>query len=240
MKHVVIDAAIDAYLSETPRCFKMADLGCSSGTNALSLIGDIVNAIDERCHEKTRQVPQFMVFLNDLPGNDFNSIFISFSDFGSRLKNVRRRDEFHSVFMAGVPGSFYGRLFPSNSLHFIHSSHKHFDHGNGPLLRSAKQFCSPQYCISVNCNYDTLSTWSLHLRIPKMERYYDRPASWHYLSILQLQVDIHGAIHPFHVLPWLHQAKQLIWKIQCWLPLPHVQLVQSVLSLVVRGVLVVQ
>lgn len=123
MKHVVIDAAIDAYLSETPRCFKMADLGCSSGTNALSLVGDIVNAIDERCHEKTRQVPQFMVFLNDLPGNDFNSIFVGFSDFGSRLKNVRRRDEFHSVFMAGVPGSFYGRLFPSNTLHFIHSSH---------------------------------------------------------------------------------------------------------------------
>ncbi|KAG1347053.1 salicylate carboxymethyltransferase [Cocos nucifera] len=123
VKHVVIDAAIDAYLSETPRCFRMADLGCSSGANALSLIGDIVNAIDERCNEKTRQVPQFMVFLNDLPGNDFNSVFISFSDFGSRLKNIRRRDEFHSVFMAAVPGSFYGRLFPSNSLHFIHSCH---------------------------------------------------------------------------------------------------------------------
>lgn len=123
MKHVIIDSAIETYLSKTPQCFKMADLGCSSGTNALSLVGDIVNAIDERCQEKTRQVPQFMVFLNDLPGNDFNSIFVSFSDFRNRLKNVWRREEFHSVFMAGVPGSFYGRLFPSYSLHFIHSSH---------------------------------------------------------------------------------------------------------------------
>ena len=32
-------------------------------------------------------------------------------------------DQVLPYFVAGVPGSFYGRLFPRNSLHFAHSSY---------------------------------------------------------------------------------------------------------------------
>ncbi|TXG48367.1 hypothetical protein EZV62_027661 [Acer yangbiense] len=62
------------------------------------------------------------VFLNDLPGNDFNSIFKLLPSFYERLKK-EKGDEFGEYcFITAVPKSFYGRLFPSNSLHFIFSS----------------------------------------------------------------------------------------------------------------------
>nr|DAD35804.1 TPA_asm: hypothetical protein HUJ06_006443 [Nelumbo nucifera] len=53
---------------------------------------------------------ELQVFFNDHVSNDFNTLFAS-------LPADRR------YFMAGVPGSFYGRLFPEGSLDFVHSSY---------------------------------------------------------------------------------------------------------------------
>ncbi|XP_015868448.3 S-adenosyl-L-methionine:benzoic acid/salicylic acid carboxyl methyltransferase 1 isoform X2 [Ziziphus jujuba] len=61
------------------------------------------------------------VFLNDLPGNDFNTLFKSYK----KLEEEKGGQDqgFGKCFISTVPGSFYGRLFPSNSLHFVHSSY---------------------------------------------------------------------------------------------------------------------
>lgn len=55
------------------------------------------------------QIPEFHVFFNDHNSNDFNMLFKS-------LPQNRR------YYAAGVPGSFYGRVFPTSSIHFVHSS----------------------------------------------------------------------------------------------------------------------
>ncbi|KAK7814518.1 3,7-dimethylxanthine N-methyltransferase, partial [Quercus suber] len=67
-------------------------------------------------------LPSLQAFLNDLPGNDFNTIFRSLQSFYRKLE-TEKGNTFGNCFIAGVPGSFYGRLFPCNSLHFAHSSY---------------------------------------------------------------------------------------------------------------------
>lgn len=96
VKTIRINTIIDLYVTLTPQSFSIADLGCSSGPNTLSVIQEIVQVIDEA------------------------------SNFYKGLVNINgkqgRKRSGPLVFIAGVPGTFYGRLFPANSLHFIHSS----------------------------------------------------------------------------------------------------------------------
>ncbi|KAJ0476418.1 putative theobromine synthase [Helianthus annuus] len=103
-------------------CFMIADLGCSSGMNTLLVASNIINILHEVCHENNRKTPQSQVCLNDLFGNDFNNLFKLLPDFYDNLK----KDQGESIggcFVSVVPGSFYGRLFPDKSLHFVHSSY---------------------------------------------------------------------------------------------------------------------
>ncbi|KAK9214179.1 hypothetical protein WN944_006167 [Citrus x changshan-huyou] len=85
----------DMFSSSFPGCFNVADLGCSSGPNTLLVISKIIDTIHKLYHQVNKKLPEFQVFLNDLPGNDFNR----------------------------MPGSFYQRLFPSRGINFIHSSY---------------------------------------------------------------------------------------------------------------------
>ncbi|GMN28917.1 hypothetical protein TIFTF001_046279 [Ficus carica] len=99
----------------------IADLGCSSGPNTLLLISDIIDTIDAKCRSLGSSSPEFRLFLNDLFNNDFNDIFASLPAFYNRIRE-EKGTEFGPCLISGVPGSFYGRLFPRNSLHFVHSS----------------------------------------------------------------------------------------------------------------------
>ncbi|KAK8696178.1 hypothetical protein V6N13_001315 [Hibiscus sabdariffa] len=100
----------------------IADLGCSSGPNTLSVISEIMDTVEAANRRLGRRlVSELRVFLNDLYSNDFNEVFMSLPAFYNRLKEEKGIG-FGSVFVSGVPGSFYGRLFPTNSLHFVHSS----------------------------------------------------------------------------------------------------------------------
>ncbi|KAM7272479.1 hypothetical protein ACFE04_027142 [Oxalis oulophora] len=103
--------------------FTVAELGCSSGPNTLLTISYIIDAICRICQEKKiTKAPDFQVFLNDLPGNDFNTVFESLPGFLQKLKK-EKGGLMGSCFILGHPSSFYERLFPSNTLHFVHSSY---------------------------------------------------------------------------------------------------------------------
>ncbi|KAM3331828.1 hypothetical protein ACQJBY_027616 [Aegilops geniculata] len=121
LKSLIINSATDVYISQMPERFTVADLGCSSGPNALCLVEDIIGGIGKVCCRSSQPPPEFSVLLNDLPTNDFNTIFFSLPEFTHKLKSAAKSDEWGRpmVFLSGVPGSFYGRLFPRTSVHFI-------------------------------------------------------------------------------------------------------------------------
>ncbi|KAH9725523.1 Jasmonate O-methyltransferase [Citrus sinensis] len=118
----VIEEAILGILCETfPESIGIADLGCSSGPNSLLVISEIIDIIHAKCRNLGRPSPEFRVSLNDLPGNDFNSIFESLPAFFKKQKQEKGIG-FGRCYISGVAGSFYDRLFPDKSLHFVHSS----------------------------------------------------------------------------------------------------------------------
>ncbi|KAI3842986.1 hypothetical protein MKW92_010922 [Papaver armeniacum] len=100
----------------------IAELGCSSGPNALLAISHIMETICNKHCESGSVTPEILVFLNDLPGNDFNTVFKYVGRFSDELRR-NKGDGFGPCFVAGMPGTFYGRLFPSNSIHIVHSSY---------------------------------------------------------------------------------------------------------------------
>lgn len=106
----------------TSRVLVIAELGCSSGPNALSVVSEVIQTVEKLCQEQKRPSFEYQVFLNDLSSNDFNSLFRSFDNFKQKL-NQEMVSRGSPCFLVGVPGSFYGRLFPPKSLHFVHSSY---------------------------------------------------------------------------------------------------------------------
>lgn len=120
VRPILEESVTNLCCSKLPKCFKMADLGCATGPNTLFLISEVIDIIEAACERMNVSPPFFQAFLNDLPGNDFNTIFELLPSFHKKLEEDRK-GMFGKCFIAGVPGSFYGRLFPDNSLHFFHS-----------------------------------------------------------------------------------------------------------------------
>jgi len=100
-------------------CYKVVDLGCSSGPNALLVVSNILNIIHKISFKLNHETPVFQIYLNDLFENDFNTIFKILPDFYqmTKVKNVGE------CFISATPGNFYGRLFPNNYINFFHSSY---------------------------------------------------------------------------------------------------------------------
>ncbi|KAG6384347.1 hypothetical protein SASPL_155824 [Salvia splendens] len=63
-------------------------------------------------------VNSFMNTCNDLPTNDFNTLFKTLPDF---YQDLNKGNNNPSVLVAAYPGTFYGRLFPPKSLHCVFS-----------------------------------------------------------------------------------------------------------------------
>ncbi|XP_050292165.1 probable methyltransferase TCM_000336 [Quercus robur] len=122
VKHITMGTIQELFLTTTPKSLGIADLGCSSGPNTLTFIKDIVEAVERTSRKILHPPPEFRVYLNDLPTNDFNSIFKALPEFYRELKK-EKNGGCPFIFIGGYAGSFYGRLFPNNSLHFIYSSY---------------------------------------------------------------------------------------------------------------------
>ncbi|XP_074559067.1 S-adenosyl-L-methionine:benzoic acid/salicylic acid carboxyl methyltransferase 3-like isoform X2 [Curcuma longa] len=122
----ILESAIeDMYKALLPlQSFTVVDLGCSSGPNTLLVVSQVLNIISE-LHTKFSDkapLPEIQFFLNDLPRNDFNSVFQSLENFKKKTEE-EKGDLLPPYYIAGVPGSFHGRLFPSSTVHFFHSSY---------------------------------------------------------------------------------------------------------------------
>ncbi|KAH7850552.1 hypothetical protein Vadar_034758 [Vaccinium darrowii] len=120
-KSIVEEAVVGILCSKFPESFGMADFGCSSGPNTLTIISEIIDTVHTTSCRLGSPMPEMRVSLNDLPGNDFNYIFKALPEFYKKLKE-KKGDGFDRCFVSCVAGSFYGRLYPSKSLHFVHSS----------------------------------------------------------------------------------------------------------------------
>ncbi|KAJ7954360.1 S-adenosylmethionine-dependent methyltransferase [Quillaja saponaria] len=99
-------------LSSVSNTFRIADMGCAAGPNTFITTEHLLEAIKQKYQNQcpNSEMPQFQVFFSDLPSNDFNTLFAS-------LPPDRE------YFAVGVPGSFYDRLFPESSLHFVYNSY---------------------------------------------------------------------------------------------------------------------
>ncbi|XP_023634894.1 gibberellic acid methyltransferase 1 isoform X2 [Capsella rubella] len=92
---------------------KIADLGCAIGDNTFSTIDTVVEVLRQKLAvDDDGSEPEFEVFFSDLPTNDFNTLFRSLDE---KVMNGSIR----KYFAAGVPGSFYKRLFPKGQLHVV-------------------------------------------------------------------------------------------------------------------------
>ncbi|CAM0908036.1 unnamed protein product [Alopecurus aequalis] len=119
----VLHKAIEEVYTSLPNhrsTMVVADLGCSSGPNTLLVVSEVISAI-RACTKKSEQrarAVEVQFFLNDLPGNDFNLVFRSLEHFDNP-----GRKEAPAYYVAGLPGSYYGKLFPRHSVHLFHSSY---------------------------------------------------------------------------------------------------------------------
>ncbi|KAK7407699.1 hypothetical protein VNO78_09718 [Psophocarpus tetragonolobus] len=95
------------------KIIRVADLGCATGPNTFTNAKKVLEAIKHKYQNQcpnTETTLEFHVLFNDLPSNDFNTLFTS-------LPHDR------NYFTSGVPGSFYNRLFPQSSIHFAYSTY---------------------------------------------------------------------------------------------------------------------
>ncbi|XP_031259873.1 OVARIAN TUMOR DOMAIN-containing deubiquitinating enzyme 6-like [Pistacia vera] len=76
-KPLLQETMTEFYCNNFPDCIRFTDMGCSTGPNALLPTWEILDALHKTCHSLNRKPPLLHVFLNDLPGNDFNKIFKS-------------------------------------------------------------------------------------------------------------------------------------------------------------------
>ncbi|XP_022981508.1 indole-3-acetate O-methyltransferase 1-like [Cucurbita maxima] len=125
MLHLLKETLDGVHLSSMDVPFVVVDLGCSCGSNTIYIVDVIIKHIIKRFEALAIDPPEFTAFFSDLPGNDFNTLFQllpPLASYGSSMEECLAADNHRSYFAAGVPGSFYRRLFPARSIDVFHSA----------------------------------------------------------------------------------------------------------------------
>ncbi|KAK9155462.1 hypothetical protein Sjap_002942 [Stephania japonica] len=122
----LLEATLDRVQLESPETpFVVADLGCSCGGNTIYIVDVMIKHISKRYEALGHEPPEFSAFFSDLPSNDFNTLFQLLPPLaihGGSMEECLAADGHRSYFAAGVPGSFYRRLFPARSINVFHSA----------------------------------------------------------------------------------------------------------------------
>ncbi|KAL5988019.1 Indole-3-acetate O-methyltransferase 1 [Asimina triloba] len=129
----LLESALDAVVLPPPSdaTLAIADLGCSSGQNSIATVEVIIKHLSKRYWASGLEPPEFHAFFSDLPSNDFNTLFhllpppppaAADRDHHRHHEEEEEEKDFRSYYAAGVPGSFYRRLFPPTSVHVFHSA----------------------------------------------------------------------------------------------------------------------
>ncbi|XVF33936.1 hypothetical protein REPUB_Repub18cG0014000 [Reevesia pubescens] len=126
MLHLLEEALDSVHLNSPKVPFVVVDLGCSCGTNTIYIVDVIIKHMIKRYESSGYEPPEFSAFFSDLPSNDFNTLFQLFpplaNNGGSSMEECLASNGHRSYFSAGVPGSFYRRLFPARSIDVFHSA----------------------------------------------------------------------------------------------------------------------
>ena len=126
MLHLLEEALDSVHLNSPQVPFVVVDLGCSCGNNTIYIIDVIVKHMIKRYESSGYEPPEFSAFFSDLPSNDFNTLFQLLpplaNNGGSSMEECLASNGHRSYFAAGVPGSFYRRLFPARSIDVFHSA----------------------------------------------------------------------------------------------------------------------
>ncbi|CAK9182649.1 unnamed protein product [Ilex paraguariensis] len=83
-------------------------------THAILVNSNIIDTIRGLCKHNYSKAPEIQVSLNDLPENDFNSVFKSLPPFYDKLKNKEgeEEDQFAPCFVSGCARFFLWKAFP--------------------------------------------------------------------------------------------------------------------------------
>jgi len=125
MLHLLKEALDKVELHDPNIPFVVVDLGCSCGSNTINVVDVIIKHIIKRYEALGFNPPEFSAFFSDLPSNDFNTLFQllpPLANYGVSMEECLAANNTRSYFAAGVPGSFYRRLFPARSVDVFHSA----------------------------------------------------------------------------------------------------------------------
>ncbi|KAH1121173.1 hypothetical protein J1N35_004333 [Gossypium stocksii] len=126
MLHLLEEALDSVHLSSPEVPFVVVDLGCSCGSNTIYIVDVIIKHMVKRYESSGYEPPEFSAFFSDLPSNDFNTLFQLLPPLAnngcSSMEECLASNGHRSYFAAGVPGSFYRRLFPARSIDVFHSA----------------------------------------------------------------------------------------------------------------------
>ncbi|XP_027368599.1 indole-3-acetate O-methyltransferase 1-like [Abrus precatorius] len=125
MLHLLKEALDRVELHGGDTAFVVVDLGCSCGRNTINVVDVIIKHMIKRYEALGCYPPEFSAFFSDLPSNDFNTLFQllpPLANHGVSMEECLAANNYRSYFAAGVPGSFYRRLFPARSVDVFHSA----------------------------------------------------------------------------------------------------------------------